>query len=45
MKYKIKFNELNTWIKIGVVGGWITFFYFTIAIIIGFITGISEVAI
>lgn len=38
---KISFKDLNGWLKILVVFGWFIFGYFIIALIIGFVLGIT----
>lgn len=39
---KIKFANLSIWLKLGIIGGLITFGYFVISFLAGFIIGLGE---
>lgn len=42
---KIKFTNLSIWLKLGIIGGLITFLYYLISIVVGFILGFSGVLV
>ena len=40
MKNKIRFKDLNVWLKILAVGGWIILGFYVLGFLIGFIEGL-----